>query len=622
MNCEQVEELLSAYLDNMLAPEERRAVAVHLQTCRSCNETLADYRHNDALLARLPQVHPDASLRERIFSSPEFLELSGTAQESDSPAEWTVPKLPARSPRRDTPGRPHLVAIPGGRSTGPGPTLKIETPKLPQRRGRGLRVMLLAIAALLVVAIGIGALAGFTGLLHSSPTANNGGITPPAAGPQGQGPLSAGSNSIRYVFLRGGALWSELSDGSATQPDRLTPATVTVSDQWAVSPPLPPHKAGDMLAYIDLQKAYIHIIRSDGLEDTLVNQPLLKAGVLPDTGTWANILNSLAWSPDGNQLAFLADPNNTGQTHLYLYSKITGKVTQVPITAQGSVSHPVWSPDGARLAFEVSKQGITSILDYNTQNHGALTVASGIGSGTTAGESVLTLDWSPDVDLPAITWSVGNVGHVRSVWVHHVFINSNEAAQEILNGDYAQAIYSRNGHGGAGSWLVITSIAGRAGDIWYIDITSGAIFTQLTRGQQVNFAEWSPDGTSIGYLDTLSEGVGTFHIVNVDTAVDTSVASGVTYNPAPAWSLVSPQVAFSTGTSIGIASTQAAASPHYLTLKGAASALAWSVASPDQLVAGMNDGQQGIFLVDTQHDHAVQADKLGTGGPILWTMIP
>ena len=31
MNCEQVEELLSAYLDNMLAPEERRAVAAHLQ---------------------------------------------------------------------------------------------------------------------------------------------------------------------------------------------------------------------------------------------------------------------------------------------------------------------------------------------------------------------------------------------------------------------------------------------------------------------------------------------------------------------------------------------------------------------------------------------------------------
>jgi len=51
MNCEQVEELLSAYLDNMLAPEERRQVAAHLQTCRSCTQALADFRRNDALLA-------------------------------------------------------------------------------------------------------------------------------------------------------------------------------------------------------------------------------------------------------------------------------------------------------------------------------------------------------------------------------------------------------------------------------------------------------------------------------------------------------------------------------------------------------------------------------------------
>jgi len=42
MNCEQVEELLSAYLDNMLAPEERRQVSAHLQTCRSCTQALAD----------------------------------------------------------------------------------------------------------------------------------------------------------------------------------------------------------------------------------------------------------------------------------------------------------------------------------------------------------------------------------------------------------------------------------------------------------------------------------------------------------------------------------------------------------------------------------------------------
>ncbi len=78
MNCEQVEELLSAYLDNALAPEERRVVAVHLHQCTRCSSILADFRRHDALLSQLPRVNPGQDLRERIFSSSEYLELTGT----------------------------------------------------------------------------------------------------------------------------------------------------------------------------------------------------------------------------------------------------------------------------------------------------------------------------------------------------------------------------------------------------------------------------------------------------------------------------------------------------------------------------------------------------------------
>ena len=172
--------------------------------------------------------------------------------------------------------------------------------------------------------------------------------------------------------------------------------------------------------------------------------------------------------------------------------------------------------------------------------------------------------------------------------------------------------------------MVITSIAGRAGDIWRIDVSPGAVFVQLTRGRQVNFAEWSPDGAFIGYLASLSEGVGAFHIVNTGTTIDATVANGVAYAPAPAWSVDSQQVAYSTGTRIGIASVQSPGNPRYLTLKGAASALSWSASttSLNQLVVAMNDVQQGIYLVDTQHNTIFLADKLGADGPILWMVIP
>lgn len=623
MNCEQVEELLSAYLDNMLAPEERRQVANHLQSCRKCTQMLADFRRNDALLARLPRVTPDDTLRERIFTSPDFLELTGEFPDNIPSARQTVPRMPVSGSRRDTPGRPHLVAIPGGRSTAPQPTVKVDVSRRRDRH-RTMRALIAAIAAALVIAIGLGAYAGISYLSHQGQSPVHPGFTPIENPQQGAPqPLSAG---VRIVFLRGNTLLSERSDGSSTQPDQLTPSGVSVAPGWAVAM-LPGRMTGNLLAYIDLNKARVHVIRSDGQQDTTINPPLLNASVSPasiqDSATWATIVNSLIWSPDGTRLAFVADPTGSGQTHLYIYSTITAKTTQVVVNTPGSVSHPTWSPDSARLAFEVNNQNATAILDYNTNINRALVIASGIGTAATAGQGVLTLDWSPDVNAPAITWSIGAIGHVRSLWVHAVGIDSS-SAQEILSGDFAQALYSRSGHNGAGSWMIITTIAGRAGDIWRIDVTPGAPFVQLTRGRQVNFARWSPDGAWIAYLDSLSEGVGTFHIVNASAAIDATVASSVAYTPAPAWSIDSQQVAFSTGTRVGVASVQSPANPRYLSLKGTASALSWSgsTTSLNQLVVAMNNVQQGIYFINTQRNTTYLADKLGADGPILWTVIP
>ena len=85
MNCERVEELLSAYLDNALASEEWQEVIAHLQTCTNCSAMLIEFSRNDALISHLPRVSPDPALRNRIFSSPEFLELTGTF---DISAAW------------------------------------------------------------------------------------------------------------------------------------------------------------------------------------------------------------------------------------------------------------------------------------------------------------------------------------------------------------------------------------------------------------------------------------------------------------------------------------------------------------------------------------------------------
>jgi len=624
MNCEQVEELLSAYLDDALAPEDRREVAAHIQTCTNCSALLAEFSRNDALLSHLPRVSPDPALRERIFSSPEFLELTGTFDAgTEVQKEWTAPRLPAKSPRQNPAGRPQLVAIPGGRSTLPTAAVNPRARRSTRQRrsSRGLAVLFVSIAAVLIVAFAIASLLRLNFWLHQTPTAASGAITPPTGSQQG-GPLSAG---LRVVFLSQGTLLSALSDGSR-QADRLTPANVTVAENWVVSPAQAGSSAGDKLAYIDLQRAFVHVIRSDGQQDTIVQPPLLKAGVQPaavwDTGTGATILNSLAWSQDGSMLAFVADPTGTGQTKLYIYSTETGTAQVVP-SGKGSVSHPVWSPDGIRLAFEVTDNGVVSILDYNTQNHGVLTITSGINSQGTAGDRILTLDWSPDLDAPAITWSVGQIGHVHSLWMRRVGVGEMMEPRQLLAGDYVQAIYSRNGHNSMGSWLLVTSIAGRAGNLRRIDVTPGAGFVSLTYGKQVSFAQWSSDGTRVDYLDALSSGVGTLHVVNVMTGVDSLIATGVVNDPAPpAWSADGQELIYSTGTRIGVVNLAASDQTFFLTLKGVASAFTWSATSSHQVVVALSDGNQGIYLVDTRQNTSLQVDKQGASGPFEWTEIP
>ncbi len=637
MNCEQVEELLSAYLDDSLTLGEttqsafqlKLEIAAHVRECIHCSSILADFRRFDTLLAQMPRISPSPALRDKIFSSPEYLELTETYG-SDANIADKEQTAPYKSVRRDTPGRPQLVALPGGRHTSPGTSTRPRIsppgqhrPPLQPRRGSmwGLRILQVAIAAMLLLTVGVGSLIGWDLWQQSTHAAvSTKAITPPA-GPALRGPLSAG---MRFVFLRDGLLWSTPADGSS-QAEQLTPKGVTVATNWVVSPPLPGRDAGDMVAYIDLQQALIHTIRSDGQSDTVVHQPLLKAGIAPssvwDTNVGEAILDSLAWSSDGSMLAFVADPTNAGTTNLYILSTATGTVQMVSLPLKGSITHPIWSPDGIRVAFELTHNGVVSILDYNTQNHGVLVITDNVNAG--GKDTVLVLDWSPESDAPTITWSVGVIGHVHSLWSRHVGNGGNAFPQEIAQGDYVQAIYSRAGHGGVGSWLLVTSYLGRAANLWRIDVAPGAFPVVLTSGKQVNYAQWSPDGTQVDYLDSISAGVGTLRVVNVMTVVDTFIRQGVTNVPAPAWSLDGKKLVYSTGSATVVAAIQQGSLQlHALKLRGRASTFTWSTSSSQQLVVALSDGQPGAYLVDTQHNTTLQVDQQDITGPILWTEIP
>jgi anti-sigma factor RsiW/WD40 repeat protein len=634
MNCEQVEERLSAYLDNMLAPDERRALTIHLQGCPRCMMLLAELRQNDILLAQLPRVSPSPTLHERIFSAPEFVELARMFSDRLAPPMeqvWTRTQTqvqavrehsayPALVPLQDRLTPPSTPALRGLPAPDPAPLRPAPSPRPPRKQAR-FPLLKWALAATLVAALCTAALLGLS-LRQPVGTHISGAITPPAAGPDaGQAiPLAAGT---RFVFLRAGALWSTLVDGSVHRPERLTPADVTVAPGWVVSPPARGHAAGDMLAYVDLKGARVHTIRSDGQQDMPVAQALLNgsAGAASWNGDTGNtILNSLAWSADGSTLAFVGSPAGDGRTHLYLYSLDTDKVQEISPGFAGNIAHPVWSPDGTRLAFTVAHDGVISVLDYNVQSREILNLSNLAAAQGNSTRQVLTLGWSPSANEPAVTWSLGSIGHISSLWIHRVGAAGTLYPQLLLSGDYLQALYGPGGDHGAGGWLLISSVAGRAGDVWHLDLTPGARLLPLSQGRQVSLAGWSPDGSAVFYLDGQNNGTGSGHLVNPATGTDRLLAGTVAATPAPAWSDDGRQLAYSTGAALILVNTINGSQAIRLPLPGRITDLTWFPGTGHLLIVELNGS--GLYLVDAQHNTSSQLDHLGADGALQWTEIP
>jgi hypothetical protein len=630
MNCEQVKESLSAYLDDALAPEEKRTIATHLETCSECNAMLADFRRFDTLLHQLPRVSPGAGLRQRIFSSPEYLELTGASAPKTKLSAQTTPY---RSVRTDTNSRghhPQLVALPGGRQdqrsssvTATSATSFTNSDRMRRNRSRqgrrGQRILQGAIAATVLLALGVGGLITWTLWQRQTMLAGNQTVMTPPAGLQ-QGPIPAG---LRFLFLRNGALWSAPTTQN-TPILRLTPAHTTVAAQWVVRPAQTGRSAGNMIAYIDLQKGFVHLIRSDGQNDTVIQQPLLKPGIQPstvwNTNTGTTILSSLSWSNDGSMLAFVADPTGAAQPGLYIYTMSSNTLHTVAQPTTGTVSHLAWSPDNIRIAFTATGNGTSAVLDYNTQTQDVLMLQSGINTQTNADDTVLTLKWSPNINAPALTWSTGLTGNVHNIWLQRVGIGGNAKPTLLASGSYTQADYNPTGHNGIGSWLVIANNTGVASDVISVD-TVGFV-EKLTTGKQAYHAQWSPDGNAIDYFGTLSHGTGTLHVLNISTGMDTLLATGVVTEPAPLWSTDSQRLAYSTGTHTVIFDLNTPGVLQTLKPQGKVAAFIWSVTSPSQIILALTDGQQGLYLIDTQHGTAQQLNKETLQGSILWTQIP
>src|SRR5450756_2298145 len=120
--------------------------------------------------------------------------------------------------------------------------------------------------------------------------------------------------------------------------------------------------------------------------------------------------HSVAWSPDGKQLAFLSDAAREKQLQIYVAPAAGGPARRLTGVA-GQVGHPKWSPDGRAIAFlfiEGSTQEPGALVAYKAdagvveekieeQRIAVVDVASGrVRAVSPANLYVYDYDWSPD----------------------------------------------------------------------------------------------------------------------------------------------------------------------------------------------------------------------------------
>ncbi|GEM_PF-679240 len=440
MNCEWAEGYLSAYLDSTLDPPLRAQVSAHLDTCARCRDLLAEYRRYDELLARAQRIAPPEALRERIFSSPEYVAIVRDAarrERRSQPAHtslgprWRTPAAPTASQAAFAASSATAAPTPFSdyRASASAPARTPTAHRSPNsaQKVRAWSRLWLPVAAMVVIALGL-ALLFRQGIGPHSSRASIGKISTPLAGPNFTNtPLAAGN---RLVFAHDGALWSVAEAGPTGAPGaeaRLTPPGVSVV-AWSVSP-IVNDRGGSQIAYIDGATGTLHLVRSDRQADhtfaTVVSAP---AGQTLSAAFWGSatgqaIRAGLSWAPNGAHLAYMSAHGASVTVHVL--DVTTGAIPQKQTDhtlSSGVVTAFAWSAQSDWLAYAQASptQGRPGVWLYSVAVGQARQLTAQADPLATGAYTVTRLTITPGKTGQAatgVTWATGVGNAITGVFI-------------------------------------------------------------------------------------------------------------------------------------------------------------------------------------------------------------
>jgi dipeptidyl aminopeptidase/acylaminoacyl peptidase len=188
------------------------------------------------------------------------------------------------------------------------------------------------------------------------------------------------------------------------------------------------------------------------------------------------------WSPDGTTLTFVSDRVRKGRGQLYALDAGSIGEGRALTVLPGVVEHHRWSPDGTRILAVVAGEKAEQ--------------SDARGSGTFGDERGDEPDWLPDVA------SSDDEEEWRSLWVIDVATGgTTRASRDGVN------VWEATWLGDGAAVAVVSDAPGEGA--WYqaalavMDLAGGQERILYRGDVQLEFAEGSPDGTTVAVLEAV-----------------------------------------------------------------------------------------------------------------------
>lgn len=233
---------------------------------------------------------------------------------------------------------------------------------------------------------------------------------------------------------------------------------------------------------------------------------------------------SATWSPDGRRMAFVSA--RAGRFQLYLFA--LGEGARLLGDEAAISNHPVWSPDGKSIVYEVERGNIRHLWIVD------------VDQPLVPGENPRALAASQTDDrLPA--WSPDGA--------RIAFVSLREGNAEIYtiapDGSHLVNLTRHPGWDVNPAWspdgtqIAFFALRDRYRELYVMDRDGGNV-RQLTQAQEVNNGNywgapaWSPDGTRIAY-QTVLDGSPEIIVTTLDTGQDYRLTQAQDVNALPVW---------------------------------------------------------------------------------------